>query len=606
MCGIVGFNGKNDSFPFLINGLKSLEYRGYDSAGVAIMEGNKARLVKTEGKLENLRLAFKKTPLSGSLGIGHTRWATHGEHNQVNAHPHKYGTGTVVHNGIIENYRKLKAHLTERGHRFSSGTDTEIIAHLLEEELKEGSDPRHALWNTLTKIEGTWGIAVLIDEYPDTLWCAKNGSPLILGQAEDATLVASDIPALLSHTREMIFLEDGDSAELTREGITLWSEPEKIVDRPPRHIAWNPIMAEKGGYKHFMLKEIFEQPRSVADTLAQRIDATEGSVYFSEFKYNINEIERIFIIACGTSYYAALIGKYMFEAIARIPVEVDMGSEFRYRNPVLSKHDLVITISQSGETADTLAALNMAKERGAKVLGIVNVLGSAIARKSDYALYTHAGPEIGVASTKAFTAQLTMLALLAVHTGEVRNTIALDERRQLTEELLKLPNKIHELLGQSAQLQVIARRYSHCSAFLFIGRGINYPVAMEGALKLKEISYVHAEGYPAGEMKHGPIALIDEQLPVLALAPEGPFSEKMFSNIEEVKSRRGKVIAVTTAGECSLGSTADDLFMIPATHPILQPILLVILLQLFAYYTADIKGTDIDQPRNLAKSVTVE
>ena len=581
-------------------------------------------MVKTKGKLENLRKAYESSPLNGVVGIGHTRWATHGEPNDINAHPHKYGRVTVVHNGIIENYRELKEQLIAKKHIFTSGTDTEIIAHLLDEELTSDISPREALWNMLEKIEGTWGIAVLVDGEPHRLWCAKNGSPLILGRGAHENLIASDIPALLSHTRDMIFLEDGDTAELTEDEIFIWSSPEKRVERPvlcirrysssddtrveraAQHINWNPIMAEKGGYKHFMLKEIFEQPRSVADTLAERVHSDRQTIEFADFSFDPEKFDRIYIVAFGTSYYAALIGKYMIENGARIPVEVDMGSEFRYRNPLITERDLLITISQSGETADTLAALNMAIERGATVLGIVNVLGSAIARKSHHAIYTHAGPEIGVASTKAFTAQLIVLSLLSIHMGIKTGQLEGEELGNIIEGLLRLPNQIHRVLDQSAQINVIARRYAHCNAFLFIGRGINYPVAMEGALKLKEISYVHAEGYPAGEMKHGPIALIDEHLPVLAIAPKGPFSEKMLSNIEEVKSRRGKVIAITSEGETGLGSLADDLFMVPNTHALLQPVLTVIPLQLFAYYTADIKGTDIDQPRNLAKSVTVE
>ncbi|MBU1537098.1 glutamine--fructose-6-phosphate transaminase (isomerizing) [Myxococcota bacterium] len=606
MCGIVGYNGNSNCFPFLISGLKSLEYRGYDSAGVAILTDSVVNLVKTQGKLDNLREAFAKAPLQGVLGIGHTRWATHGEPNDINAHPHKYGRVTVVHNGIIENYRELKEALMAKNHHFTSGTDTEILAHLVEEELNYGSEPLAAIWKTIGQIRGTWGIALLIDGYSHTLWCAKNGSPLILGQGTDESMIASDIPALLGATREMIFLEDGDVAQLDGPDIRIWEGPNVPVERAPQTIQWNPIMAEKGGYKHFMLKEIFEQPRSVADTIGERLHADTRTVTFSDFIFDPKRFDRVFLVACGTSYYASLIGKYLIESTARIPVEVDMASEFRYRNPLIGERDLLILISQSGETADTLAALALAKEKGATVLGIVNVLGSAIARKSDHTIYTHAGPEIGVASTKAFTAQVSVLVLIAIHMGIATGTLMGEALAELVGAMVRLPKQINKLLSQSAQINVIARRYSHAPAFLFIGRGINYPVALEGALKLKEISYVHAEGYPAGEMKHGPIALIDEELPVLAVAPEGSTSEKMVSNIEEVKSRRGKVIAIASQGDTNMGNLADDLFMVPRTHPLLQPILTVIPLQLFAYYTADIKGTDIDQPRNLAKSVTVE
>ncbi len=606
MCGIVGYNGSSNCFPFLISGLKSLEYRGYDSAGVAILRDDVVHLVKTQGKLDNLREAFRQAPLEGVVGIGHTRWATHGEPNDINAHPHKFGRVTVVHNGIIENYRELKETLRDRGHHFTSGTDTEIIAHLVEDALEAGSAPLEAIWSTIGQIRGTWGIAILIDGYPSTLWCAKNGSPLILGQSPGESMVASDIPALLAYTREMIFLEDGDVAQLDGPDIRIWSAPQTPVTRPPQTIQWNPIMAEKGGYKHFMLKEIFEQPRSVADTIGERLHADTHTVTFDDFSFVPDRFDRIFLVACGTSYYAALIGKYLIEAMARMPVEVDMGSEFRYRDPLITERDLLITISQSGETADTLAALSLAKSRGATALGIVNVLGSAIARKSDHTIYTHAGPEIGVASTKAFSAQVSVLILLAIHMGIATQRLSGQDLADVVDALVRLPKQINELLAQSAQINVIARRYAHSPAFLFIGRGINYPVALEGALKLKEISYVHAEGYPAGEMKHGPIALIDEELPVLAVATESNITEKMISNIEEVKSRRGKVIAIATQGDVHMGSIADDLFLVPRTHPLLQPVLTVIPLQLFAYYTADIKGTDIDQPRNLAKSVTVE
>jgi glutamine---fructose-6-phosphate transaminase (isomerizing) len=606
MCGIVGYTGISNCSKFLLSGLKSLEYRGYDSAGIAVMQKDRVILLKTEGKIENLQEKFTKNPIEGIMGIGHTRWATHGKPDNINAHPHKYGKVTVVHNGIVENYKELKSHLISQKHIFTSETDTEIIAHLVDQFISQGHSPLSALWRTSEKIKGTWAFVIMVDGFENTLYCSKNGSPLILGTTENETLLASDIPALLSVTRDMIFLEDGDVACLTKGQIIIYQSEDKIVDRKIERINWNPIMAEKGGFKHFMLKEIFEQPRSIADTLRERIDKDKLNIDLGDFVFNPEQVRRVIIVACGTSYYASLVGKYIIEKTARIPVEVDIASEFRYKDPIIGENDLLIALSQSGETADTIATVKLAKKLGAKVLAISNVLGSQIPRRADWTIYTHAGPEIGVASTKAFTAQLSVMALLGIYMGIVTKNLHDSELSNLIESLMEIPQKINHILRQSSQLNVIARRYSGAKAFLYVGRGVNFPIALEGALKLKEISYIHAEGYPAGEMKHGPIALIDENLPVVAIASKDPYYSKILSTIEEVKSRGGTVIAIGTEGDKILGTMVDDLFLVPETHPLLNPLLTVIPLQFFAYFTADLKGTDVDQPRNLAKSVTVE
>ncbi|MCD6499954.1 MAG: glutamine--fructose-6-phosphate transaminase (isomerizing) [Deltaproteobacteria bacterium] len=610
MCGIVGYSGHEDCVDLLVDGLRRLEYRGYDSAGVAVMgPDGQVSVVRSLGKLSVLAKDLVGKDLKGHVGIGHTRWATHGGPSESNAHPHKVGRVTLVHNGIVENHLELKDELTAKGRRFQSETDTEILAHLIDEKLEEGAEPVAAIRAALAEVRGTWGLAMVIEgvtEAEGRVFCAKNSSPLIVGLGEEASLVASDIPALLVHTRRMIFLEDGDVAALDADGVTIWDGDGHSVERPVRSIDWSPMMAEKEGFKHFMLKEIHEQPRAVSDTLLGRILVEHGDVNLNGLKLDPSELGRVFIVACGTSYHAGLVGKFLIERLARIPVEVDLGSEFRYRDPLIGPGDVMVAISQSGETADTLAAVRTAKEKGATVVAIANVIDSQIPRTSDACIYTHAGPEIGVASTKAFTTQLVALVCLAVYLGRRNGRLSDARGRELLQGLAQIPAQMHRIIERAPELQVLARRYANKSDFLYLGRGINYPIALEGALKLKEISYIHAEGYPAGEMKHGPIALIDENLPVVSLMPSGPGYDKMLNNIEEVRARNGMVLAVATEGDKRVGSLADDLFLIPDVLPELQPLLAVVPLQLLAYYVADYKGTDVDQPRNLAKSVTVE
>jgi glucosamine--fructose-6-phosphate aminotransferase (isomerizing) len=606
MCGIVGYAGSNDCVGLLVDGLRRLEYRGYDSAGVAVVQDEEIEVVRALGKLGELEAALRAEPLSGHVGVGHTRWATHGRPSEENAHPHKVGRVVVVHNGIIENHLALKEQLLARGREFSSETDTEILAHLVDEQLEEARDPVTALRLALGQVEGTWAVAALVEGDPEAVLCAKNSSPLILGKGDEAGFVASDIPALLPHTRRVMFLEDGDIARVTGDGMEVWDSEGAEARREIQTVTWSPVMAEKGGFKHFMLKEIHEQPRAIADTLRGRVSVEQSDVFLDGFEIDASSINRIFIVACGTSYHAALVGKFLIEGLSRLPVEVDLGSEFRYRNPIIGQDDLMVAISQSGETADTLAAVKEAKKRGARVFSICNVVDSQIPRNSDGALYTHAGPEIGVASTKAFTTQLAALSCVGIHLGRRSGNLVESRARELLEGLLQIPAQMASIIQQAAQLNVIARRYSHCSDFLYLGRGINYPIALEGALKLKEISYIHAEGYPAGEMKHGPIALIDEDLPVVVLTPTGSAYEKILNNLQEVRARDGRVIAVATHGDNRIGTLADDLFLVPDVPDELQPLLYVVPLQLLAYYVADHKGTDVDQPRNLAKSVTVE
>ncbi|MCB9555036.1 MAG: glutamine--fructose-6-phosphate transaminase (isomerizing) [Deltaproteobacteria bacterium] len=606
MCGIVGYIGKQPCVDLLIGGLRRLEYRGYDSAGVAIMDGGTTRILRSQGKLNNLtKLVAQEKPV-GTLGIGHTRWATHGRPSEQNAHPHKYGSAAVVHNGIIENHAQLRSQLQSAGHKFSSETDTEIVAHLIDDEIKAGKGAEAAVRATLAKLEGAYAICVLIDGVSDTMIAARHDAPLIVGVGDGENYVASDVPAILNLTRDMIFLEEGEIATVTTEQIAISDLAGNPIDRPPQRILWDAMMAEKGGHKHFMLKEIHEQPRAVTDTIRDRLSPSKADAYIDGFEADPANVRKLFLVACGTSWHAALVGKFLIESLAKIPVEVDLGSEFRYRDPLVTDSDLFVAISQSGETADTLAALREAKRKGARVLSVVNVVGSTISRESDGTVYTHAGPEIGVASTKAFTTQLSALILLAIHLG--RRSGALDEARagELITDLLQIPEQMKSVLDHEATINVIARRYATARDFLYLGRGINYPIALEGALKLKEISYIHAEGYPAGEMKHGPIALIDEQMPVIVLAPRGSGYEKIISNLSEVRAREGKVIAIASRGDASIGDLVDDLIQIPDVRPELQPLLTVLPLQLLAYRIADIRGTDVDQPRNLAKSVTVE
>jgi glutamine---fructose-6-phosphate transaminase (isomerizing) len=606
MCGIVGYVGKREATPILIDGLKRLEYRGYDSAGIAVANGQGARLVRCRGKLAALEKLLEVEPPHGEVGIGHTRWATHGRPSEENAHPHKAGGVSVVHNGIVENHAILRERLIAAGRRFSSQTDTEVIAHLIDAALAEGTvSLPDAVRHALQQVEGSYAVAVISDRHPNQLVAAKKASPLVLGMGKGEMFLASDAPALLDHTREVIFLEDGDVAHMDAEQITITTLTGKVVERLPRTVHWTPGQSEKAGYSHYMLKEIHEQPRAVTDTLRGRLQVAYGDALLWEKE--VTEIpQRIVLTACGTSYHAGLIGKFLLEGIARIPCEVDLASEFRYREPIISPRDLVVGISQSGETADTLAAMQEAKSRGARTLAISNVMDSAIPRMSDLVLYTLAGPEIGVASTKCFTAQLTALILLAMHLG--RRNGALDDARavRLASEVVQLPFKMSETLRLAGDMTELARKHMNARDFLFLGRGSNYPVALEGALKLKEISYIHAEGYAAGEMKHGPIALIDDGMPVVVIAPKGNGTEKVLSNLAEVRAREGHIIAVATKGDTQIAEHCQDVLWVPDAPPLLQPLLTVLPLQLLAYTVALVRGHDVDQPRNLAKSVTVE
>jgi glucosamine--fructose-6-phosphate aminotransferase (isomerizing) len=608
MCGIVGYIGTQDATQVIFAGLQKLEYRGYDSAGIATLDAD-LQIRRAEGKLVNLQAVLQQSPLSGSLGIGHTRWATHGRPSEANAHPHRAGGIVVVHNGIIENYLPLKEKLRGLGHQFNSETDTEIIAHLIEQHYKDGNGFEAAVRSALQEVRGAYGVAVICADEPDIMIAAKLGSPLVVGQGEGEYFVASDIPAMLSHTREMIFLEDGEMVVFSRSSMQISTIAGAPVEKTVKTITWSPLMAEKGGYRHFMLKEIYEQPRAIADTIAGRVDEDESAIFLKDLNLDaaaLNSFDKIFIVACGTSWHAALVGKFMLEKFCRIPVEVDIASEFRYRDPIVSAKTLTLVVSQSGETADTLAALREARGKGGKVVCVCNVVESSIARESDGIIYTHAGPEIGVASTKAFTTQLVTLFLFALHLGQVRGQVDTETCRSLVDELLTLPRKIEEVLGLDEKIEQIAKEYMTASDFLYLGRGNQYPVALEGALKLKEISYIHAEGYPAGEMKHGPIALIDENLPVVVVAPENATAEKVVSNMEEVAARGGRVIVVTTTGFDEAFAKADVVLHVPQIADDLMPILTSIPLQLLAYHIAVLKGTDVDQPRNLAKSVTVE
>jgi len=609
MCGIVGYVGPRGTTKVLIDGLKRLEYRGYDSAGIAVFQQEKIEIRRRVGKLTRLEELIDKETFDGKVGIGHTRWATHGKPSDENAHPHKAGKVAVVHNGIIENYLPLKEFLKKKGHVFSSETDTEIIAHLIDEFIREGHSFLEAVRVTLDKIKGSYALGILYEGDETCLIGARNEAPLVIGLGEGENFIASDIPPILPYTKSFIFMEDGEIAVLSSKGVKVYNAKGAEVSKEPKQVNWNPLMAEKGGYKHFMLKEIFEQPRAVTDTIRGRVLEEKGDVVLDHVRLDqeiLKKIHRILLIACGTSYHAALVGKFLIEDLCRIPVEADIGSEFRYRNPIIGENDLMVAISQSGETADTLAALREGRRKGAKTLSICNVVESSLARDSDHVIYTHAGPEIGVASTKTFATQLITLFLLAVRIGRALGTLSAEDGKKLINELIRIPHLMEETLKTSGHVAQIARKYLHARDFLYLGRGINYPIALEGALKLKEISYIHAEGYPAGEMKHGPIALIDREMPVVVLATRNEVYDKVISNIEEVKAREGKVIALASPSDQAIVQKADDVITIPETITPLTPILLTIPLQLLAYYMADFKGTDVDQPRNLAKSVTVE
>jgi len=610
MCGIIGYIGPEDCVSLILGGLRRLEYRGYDSAGVAVIRDRAIQLRRCQGKLQQLELLLQDSPVQGTVGIGHTRWATHGPPSDRNAHPHQAGPIAVVHNGIIENYVALKRELQGMGCQIRSETDTEVVAHLISNRVAAGATFEEAVAESLKVIEGSYALVILNEREPDKLIAVRKESPLILGLAPGAYFVASDVPAILSHTREVIFLEDGETVILTRQGYEIRKAAGETVAREVTHISWNPVMAEKAGYKHFMEKEIYEQPRAVIDTFRGRIAEATGEIYLDDLKLDRDRVRgfnKIVIVACGTSYHAGLVGKFLLEALAGLPVEVDLGSEFRYRDPLVDEKTLLVLISQSGETADTLAAMREGRKKGAFALTICNVVGSSLVRQAEGVLYTHAGPEIGVASTKAFTTQLVALYLLALYLGRQLGSISAEQSREAIAELVRLPKKMEAALGQDRLIREIARDHVNARDFLYLGRGINYPIALEGALKMKEISYIHAEGYPAGEMKHGPIALIDEHMPVVTIvAAHGVVFEKMLSNLEEVKARRGKLLAISDTAARELVAKVDACVSVPSSSPFLAPILFTIPLQLLAYHVAVFRGTDVDQPRNLAKSVTVE
>ncbi|OGB94791.1 MAG: glutamine--fructose-6-phosphate aminotransferase [candidate division NC10 bacterium RIFCSPLOWO2_12_FULL_66_18] len=611
MCGIVGYIGEKRVVPILIEGLKRLEYRGYDSAGLAVVDQGRMVIHRSVGKIKELENALWGANLGGTLGLGHTRWATHGRPTEENAHPHTDCTGdlVVVHNGIIENYLALKEKLLAEGHFFRSETDTEVIAHLIEKYLKEDRDIEVATRRALNDVTGAYAIGVLWKGDPGRLVGAKCGSPLVVGLGQGDFFFASDIPAILNHTRNVLFLNDEEMVVLTRDGVQITTLQGEPVQHPVEKVLWSPILAEKGGYKHFMLKEIYEQPRAVRDTIRGRFSEESGQIFFEGMEALdevLPQIQKVILIACGTAWHAALVGKFMLEELCRIPVEVDYSSEFRYRDPVVDPQTLVMAVSQSGETLDTLAGVKEARARGCHTFAVCNVVGSSITREVDGVLYTHAGPEIGVAATKTFTAQLAALYLFALDFGRKRGTLDAARVRDLLADLVRLPQQIETVLHLDTELERLAHLFHTKSDFLYLARGINYPIALEGALKLKEISYIHAEGYPAGEMKHGPIALITEEMPVVILAPKDKVYEKILGNIQEVKARDGIVIALCTEGDLDLPRKVDHCLAVPRTSPLLTPVLLAIPMQLLAYHVAVRKGCDVDQPRNLAKSVTVE
>ena len=624
MCGIVGYVGDKPVVPLILEGLQRLEYRGYDSAGIAVGDGSgRIELRRASGKLRNLEQVVRENPLQGTYGIGHTRWATHGRPTEENAHPHRdcKGEVVVVHNGIVENYLTLKRALAEEGHRFVTETDTEIIAHLVEKELAasgsgKGLPLEEAVRRAIRQVKGVFAVAIISSKDPNKIVAARNGPPAVIGLGEKEFFVASDIPAILFHTRDMVFLADGDMAVLTPAGARFLDFDGREIRREVQRVTWDPIQAQKGGYKHFMLKEIYEQPQALRDTTLGRVSLETGRVVLDDWDFTEEDFrgfQQIKIVAMGTSYYAGLVGKFLLERLARIPVEVDYGSEFRYRDPIVGPESLTVVITQSGETADTLAAQRESKLKGSKTLAICNVVGSMVTREATGTLYTHAGPEIGVASTKAFTSQMTALFLLALHLAQVRGRVSAEESLSLVQELARLPGRIEAVLSRNAEIEKLARKFFRSRNFLYLGRGIHYPIALEGALKLKELSYIHGEGYPAGEMKHGPIALIDEDMPVVVIATSDQSSEtsrlgyeKVLSNIKEVKARSGVVIALVTEGDRDARESADHVLEIPAIGELLSPVLEIVPLQLLAYHIAVRRGCDVDQPRNLAKSVTVE
>jgi len=609
MCGIFGYIGNKEALPFLIEGLKKLEYRGYDSAGIATLDQGKLFVSKCVGKISDLEDLLQKKPISGEIGIGHTRWATHGRPSHLNSHPHEDCRLeiVVVHNGIIENYLELRRDLSERGHKFKSTTDTEVLAHLIEEKIDGGL--AHAVRESLLLVRGTYALAVISEREPEKIVVARCGSPLIAGIGEDESFISSDIPAMLKYTSRVIHLENGELGVLERDEVKIYNSAGKPVNKKIHFISWDPESAEKGGYSHFMLKEIHEQPSAIRKTIEGRVEAENHKIHFDELNLTgeeIKKINRIVFTACGTSWHAGLVGEYLFEQFAKIPTEVEYAAEFRYRHPIIDENTLVIAITQSGETADTLGAVWEAKAQNAKVISICNVIGSTIARESHGVVYTNAGPEIGVASTKAFTTQLTVIYLLAILFGKRRGLISDSEATKLINDLIEIPDKLEQVLQSEPVIEEIAEKLHKATNALYLGRGKGFPIALEGALKLKEVSYIHAEGYPAAEMKHGPIALIDQNMPVVVLALSGRRYEKILGNIEEVKARGGQVIAVAAKDDPFIAERADEIIYIPKTTEALSPILAVVPLQLLAYYIAVKRGCHVDQPRNLAKSVTVE
>jgi glucosamine--fructose-6-phosphate aminotransferase (isomerizing) len=616
MCGIIGYIGPKEVVPVLIDGLRRLEYRGYDSAGVAVVHNGEVELRRSAGKLSRLEDVITLHPLTGAYGVGHTRWATHGRPTEENAHPHRDCTGkiVVVHNGIIENYLDLKHQLQQQGHLFVTETDTEIVAHLVEREMKDDG-LENAVRRALMLMRGLFALVLISADDPKKIVAVRNGPPIVVGLGDGEFFVASDIPAILSHTRDVVFLGDEEMAIVTATGVEFTDFFGRPVSKATQRVLWDPIMAEKAGYKHFMLKEIFEQPTAARETILGRVSQETGRVFLEEMKITeaqLAAVERVTILACGTSWHAGLVGKYLIEQIAHVPVEVDYGSEYRYRQPIVAPNTLAVVITQSGETADTLAALREARRLGALSISICNVVGSMATRETDGTIYTHAGPEIGVASTKAFTSQLVALYLLGLRLAQVRGALSAEASKPHVDALLQLPHFLEQILKLAPEVEEIAARFHNRADFLYLGRGIHYPIALEGALKLKEISYIHAEGYPAGEMKHGPIALIDEQMPVVTLAPEDHVFEKMIGNMQEVKARGGSVIALTTRGEAELklksilDRSNDFILALPQAPELIMPIMMALPLQLLAYDIAVRRGCDVDQPRNLAKSVTVE
>jgi glucosamine--fructose-6-phosphate aminotransferase (isomerizing) len=613
MCGIIGYIGPKDVVPVLIDGLRRLEYRGYDSAGVAVVKNGCVDLRRSAGKLSNLETVIGSAPLSGEYGVGHTRWATHGRPTEENAHPHRDCTGkiVVVHNGIIENYLDLKYELHAQGHKFVTETDTEIVAHLVEREMKDDG-LEGAVRRALLLMRGLFALVLISADDPEKIVTVRNGPPIVVGLGDGEFFVASDIPAILSHTRDVVFLGDEEMAVITKTGVEFTDFFGRPVSKATQRVLWDPIAAEKAGYKHFMLKEIFEQPTAARETILGRVSQDSGKVFLEEMKISdetLARVDRVTILACGTSWHAGLVGKFIIEQLARVHVDVDYGSEYRYRKPIVTRNTLAVVITQSGETADTLAALREAKHEGASSIAICNVVGSMATRETDGTIYTHAGPEIGVASTKAFTSQLVALYLLGLRLGQVRGVQTTEQSRSHVDALLQLPQLLEQALKCAPDMEEVAGRFQNRTDFLYLGRGINYPIALEGALKLKEISYIHAEGYPAGEMKHGPIALIDERMPVVAIAPDDFVFEKMIGNMQEVKARGGSVIAVTNRNNklsSILDSSRDFIVEMPKAPELLTPIVMTIPLQLLAYDIAVRRGCDVDQPRNLAKSVTVE